>query len=475
MKILDSNIMFESVTDHDLFDMSYTQTSGRRAKGRTLVQGSAINNKEQNTVAGDQPLVLLDRVSISSLARESFKSNYSSSVTSNSRVTINDTGEFVDHGQVNAVEKLMGGIIDKKQLIKLNSSQSAKGPGEQTVIESDQWQMSVTQTNVHFEEETMAFNSRGSVTNQDGLTIDFSLSMEMERSFVFESLRKDEINVWQEKSVLTDPLVINLSGKAPELADMTFSFDLDSDGNEEQISFLKPGSGFLVFDKNNDHKVNNGAELFGPNLGNGFQELAIYDEDQNAWIDEDDAVFSKLSVWTKDEEGNDILTSLKDTGVGAISLSSAGTAFSMKGDDNHLKGQVSRSGVFLFEEGRVGSIQQVDLAAQGKKSPPPEGFFGKAHIPLQETIDERTRLMEGNNKRLMEARFEAQGFAESAREVDNPFKKYMDRIKKLQQEFEETMKGSYFGIKVMDQYFDSDFSNSQTMPGIYKGHINYRL
>ena len=44
-------------------------------------------------------------------------------------------------------------------------------------------------------------------------------------------------------------------------------------------------------------------------------------------------------------------------------------------------------------------------------------------------MDEQARLMEGNNKRLMEARLEAQGFAEPAREVDNPFKKYMDMIK----------------------------------------------
>ena len=35
-----------------------------------------------------------------------------------------------------------------------------------------------------------------------------------------------------------------------------------------------------------------------------FKDLAEYDEDHNGWIDENDSIFSKLKVWTKDENGN---------------------------------------------------------------------------------------------------------------------------------------------------------------------------
>ena len=50
-----------------------------------------------------------------------------------------------------------------------------------------------------------------------------------------------------------------------------FAFDLNADGQAEQINFVAPGSGFLVFDRNQDGKVNNGSELFGPTTDNGFQ------------------------------------------------------------------------------------------------------------------------------------------------------------------------------------------------------------
>jgi hypothetical protein len=72
----------------------------------------------------------------------------------------------------------------------------------------------------------------------------------------------------------TDPLVLNFAGTAAQLTDQRFSFDLNADGSDEQINFVTPGSGFLVFDRNQDGKVNNGSELFGPTTGDGFQELA---------------------------------------------------------------------------------------------------------------------------------------------------------------------------------------------------------
>jgi len=134
------------------------------------------------------------------------------------------------------------------------------------------------------------------------------------------------------------------------------------------VSFVSAGSGFLAFDKNNDQKINNGSELFGPGTGNGFEELAVWDGDQNGWIDENDDVFSKLSVWTRDDNGEDRLISLKEACIGAISLESAAGGFDMTGPDNLLKGRLKSSGVFLFENGNVGSIQQIDLAARVPES-----------------------------------------------------------------------------------------------------------
>ena len=125
---------------------------------------------------------------------------------------------------------------------------------------------------------------------------------------------------------------------------------------------LSKGAGFLAFDKNEDGKINNGTELFGAKTGNGFTELAEYDEDGNGWIDENDEIYSKLSVWIKDDTGNDKLIGLKQANVGAIYLANLSTDFSMKSErDNSHNAQLRRTGMYLTEDGMSNTIQQLDM------------------------------------------------------------------------------------------------------------------
>ena len=84
---------------------------------------------------------------------------------------------------------------------------------------------------------------------------------------------------------MCDPLVINLDGNIAELSDQTFLFDLDGDGEMDEISELSAKSGFLALDKNGDGTINDGTELFGTRSGNGFQDLSAYDTDHNGFID----------------------------------------------------------------------------------------------------------------------------------------------------------------------------------------------
>jgi hypothetical protein len=56
------------------------------------------------------------------------------------------------------------------------------------------------------------------------------------------------------------------------------------------------------------------------------------------------------------------MVGLKDKGVGALYLGSAETPFSLKDDDNRLRGEVRASGIYLREDGSTGALQQVDLA-----------------------------------------------------------------------------------------------------------------
>ncbi len=120
---------------------------------------------------------------------------------------------------------------------------------------------------------------------------------------------------------------------------------------------IRQGTGFLVLDLNKDGIINDGKELFGPRTGEGFAELSSYDEDANNWIDENDAVYEQLSVWTPDEKGNSSLRSLREKEIGAMYLGNLSSRFDLKGAGNELQGQITKTGVFGHETGVPGIIQ----------------------------------------------------------------------------------------------------------------------
>ncbi len=208
------------------------------------------------------------------------------------------------------------------------------------------------------ESENTAFTTQGCVKCADGRELNFNLNVEMSRSFQ----EYYEENYFVAQASLTDPLVINLDGNIAEMSDQTFFFDIDADGQEDEISRLSAGSGYLALDKNEDGIINDGSELFGTKSGDGFADLAAYDSDGNGFIDEGDDVFHKLKIWTMDEDGNRQLVSLLDKGVGAICLKNAATDFALTDQENATKGMIRKTGFFLYENGGAGTIQHVDVA-----------------------------------------------------------------------------------------------------------------
>jgi hypothetical protein len=155
--------------------------------------------------------------------------------------------------------------------------------------------------------------------------------------------------------------VVNFNGPAAQLTQTRFSFDLDADGTRDHIAFLKPGSGFLALDRNFDGRINDGRELFGPQTGSGFGELSRFDTDGNRFIDENDAVFDKLRVWTKDGKGEDHLFTLREKGIGAIFLGRVSSQFALRDTAQTLLGQLRSTGLFIKEEGGAGTVQQLDI------------------------------------------------------------------------------------------------------------------
>ena len=206
-------------------------------------------------------------------------------------------------------------------------------------------------------EEHTAYSSVGSVVTSDGRQIDFNITLEMSHSFAaaYESISAEE------EFVFTDPLVINLDTDSAEISDVSFYFDLNSDGIADKMSSLSSGSGFLALDKNHDGAINNGSELFGAKTGDGFAELAKYDEDGNGWIDEADSVFKSLSVWVNAGQNGGRLLALSEAGVGAIFLGSQKTQAVLADESGFEGARVAKTGVFLRENGTAGTVQHIDF------------------------------------------------------------------------------------------------------------------
>lgn len=201
------------------------------------------------------------------------------------------------------------------------------------------------------EAESLSMQTQGKIKTKDGRTIDLDLDFTMQRSFYSQTTFRE--------SIFIDPLVINFDGNLPSFSDKTFAFDIDCDGKSDQISCLAKNNGFLALDSNENGLIDDGSELFGTSSSDGFQDLKKYDDDSNNWIDENDAIFDGLRIWSDDE-----LLGLGEVGVGAIYLGSHSSPYIYKNDENESLGQLRRSSVVLFESGKAGTISQVDFAKQ---------------------------------------------------------------------------------------------------------------
>lgn len=209
------------------------------------------------------------------------------------------------------------------------------------------------------EVEQTEFAAQGSVTTTDGRQIDFSLDVGMARSYSEQT----DVRLQAGNARRTDPLVVNIGNSPARLSTERMSFDLNNDGNAEQVPLLASGA-YLALDANGNGKIDSGAELFGPATGSGFAELAKYDSDHNGWIDENDPIFQQLRLWQPGANGGSgSLTSLKDANVGALFLGYQDTSFQLRGAQNEDLGAVRASGVYLTESGEAGSLQQIDLTA----------------------------------------------------------------------------------------------------------------
>ncbi|MFT4927723.1 MAG: hypothetical protein ACI8WB_003836 [Phenylobacterium sp.] len=317
---------------------------------------SPANNAQANAIANLQRLSQ-DTVDISSLKTQggTAKTDTNSIEKALEESTYYDKGLFI---MKMLLEKMSGKPIElfnasdfmnDKNAIETNAaalSQNPTGGGDPNEL------VRVEQYTFESQSNQVAFS--GSITLEDGSQSHFEFGIsfsQQHESLSVEVLRREQ---------LKDPLVISFTGKPVSLADKRFDFDIDADNQKDNIAMLDRGQGFLALDRNKDGEINNGTELFGALSGNGFADLAAFDEDNNGFIDENDSVFSELSVWIKNE-GEDRLISLQEAKIGAIALQNVNSPFTIRNSDDETTGIIRKSGFYLDDKGTPGLIQQLDF------------------------------------------------------------------------------------------------------------------
>ena len=331
----------------------------RDALGVSLSRRDLQKAAEQNRLQNKPAISLPTNKTVA--AKEQTKEPITG-VTESEKTTDDSTDEDLSldaHTRLmkNVIESLFGVKIRMMPPMKSSSSEAAATSSDpaasQTAASASEPDHQVKVTEYLAEREQLRFSASGSVQTADGKTIDLKLGFAMS----YQQLQLSE-RITRE-SALKDPLVINLEKQFADLQDTRFEFDIDSDGTKDSLANLSQGSYFLALDKNNNQEIDNGSELFGAQSGNGFAELAQYDEDGNSFIDEGDSIYGQLSVWRPGKG----LVALADVGVGAIYLHPVETQFQNLGSssDGDSLGVLRSSSVYLKEDGSAGTVQQLDL------------------------------------------------------------------------------------------------------------------
>ena len=334
-----------------LADLLNTTEEEVEAGEKGAEEKNTENSSETNMATKNAIIELRERV-------ESMRMN-----RINLRTESSNTAESFRQTTIKYIFRMFFGNEKMEELFGKDFSMNSLSESLAGTTSSGSFQLSsntlVLSTGKYYEEsESTSFSTKGIVRTADGREISINVDIGMSRKFTQyfgEELEIAKVNT-------CDPLVLNFDGDVASLTDQKFFFDIDGDGEENEISHLGSGSGYLALDKNGDGIINDGKELFGPKSGSGFADLAAYDEDGNGWIDEGDAVWSKLKIWCKNADGTDTLYTLAEKGVGAICLQNASTDFSLNGADNRTNGIIRSTGIFLYENGNVGTVQHLDVA-----------------------------------------------------------------------------------------------------------------
>ncbi|MBM6550842.1 FG-GAP repeat domain-containing protein [Marinomonas ostreistagni] len=235
--------------------------------------------------------------------------------------------------------------------------ETADSANEPNNSNSRQTVMAMREYHQVIETESSQVAIQGKLELSDGRKLNVDFRMDMARS------RQEEY--WGELTISSqrqvDPLVVNLNNNGAQLTQRRMDFDLDGDGETERVAFATGDSAFLARDRNNNGTIDDGSELFGPQSGSGFADLAEHDSNGDGLIDQLDDIWQELVLVQRDEAGNESLLSLADVGIDAFVLERTYTPFGLFNAHGERMGNIRETGLYVRENGTVDSLQHVDL------------------------------------------------------------------------------------------------------------------
>lgn len=166
---------------------------------------------------------------------------------------------------------------------------------------------------------------------------------------------------------MISPIVIDLDNDGIETLskDNNIYFDHDGNGFAERTGWIAPDDGLLVYDINQDGKIDTGRELWGNNsvinnslAKNGFAALKHWDTDNNNQIDSNDSIWKYLQIW-KDNNSNAIADNGELYDLSFFNISSISTQYQTTTLIDRNGNAHRQSGEFKFNDGSTGIATDV--------------------------------------------------------------------------------------------------------------------
>jgi hypothetical protein len=219
--------------------------------------------------------------------------------------------------------------------------------GPDTFLASER--LTVEQWQIHKQE--LSYNMQGEFEiNGKQLSLDYSFYLTSEK------IKYDSFETTA--AALKDPLIVQFGNQSIGEISGQEKFDINQDNKIDSLPIFSGDVGYLVYDKNANNKADNGSELFGPTSGNGFNELAQLDENNNGFLDKEDSAYQQLYLWQPDKNN---WLSLADAGIEAISTDAIATPYTFYDKDDEVQAQMRSSSFAITESGRGFGVHQVDV------------------------------------------------------------------------------------------------------------------